>query len=131
LQGLQKVFDLKPGELSWATGGYMGAIESGQTTCGLLIGSSVALGLACGKGKTGSPEKNMTERQKAIGLVNELYKEFIEKFQATQCKLLLELDFSAEGFTRYIEEKIYEERCEMFLDFIMNRCIDMVEQEKL
>ena len=123
---------MNPRELSWATGGYTGAIASGQTTCGLLIGSAIALGLACGKGKTGSPEENKIERENAIGLVNKLYSDFIGKFQGTtQCNTLLEFDFSAEGPSRYFEEKIYEKKCDVFLDFIMNHCMDLVEQEKL
>jgi len=131
LQGLQEVFDLKPKELSWITCGYMGAIGSGQTTCGLLISAAAALGLACGKGKSGTPEENETERARAIALVNELYRDFIDKFHSTECKTLLDFDFSIEEPSRFIKEKIYENKCDTFMDFIMNRCMDIAEQKKI
>ncbi len=130
MQGLQEVFGLNPEESSWIASGYLGAISSGQTTCGLLASATAALGLAFGKGKSGTPEENEADRQKIIGLVNKLYRDFIEKFRTTECKTLLQYDFSAEGQKRFIEEKIYT-KCNGFMDFVLNWCMDLEEQEKV
>ncbi|UCH32198.1 MAG: C-GCAxxG-C-C family protein, partial [Candidatus Bathyarchaeota archaeon] len=71
LQALLTLWDLPKEGYSWATAGYMGAILSGQTACGLLIGSSIAIGLRCGQGKKGIPEEHESERGKAIMAVND------------------------------------------------------------
>ncbi|MEN8210093.1 MAG: C-GCAxxG-C-C family protein [Thermodesulfobacteriota bacterium] len=130
-EALQEVFDLNSGELDWIPCGYMGAIASGQTTCGLLNSATAALGLACGKGKSGRPEENEAARDKAIALVNELYRNFIEKFQTTQCKTLLQFDFSTRGPSQFMEAKIYEGKCDVFLNFVINYCMDIVQKNKL
>ena len=41
LQALLTLWDLPKEDYSWATAGYLGAILSGHTTCGVLIGSSI------------------------------------------------------------------------------------------
>ena len=40
----------------WATAGYMGAINSGKTICGVLFGGSIYLGFLNGKDSTNAPE---------------------------------------------------------------------------
>lgn len=82
LQALLSLWNLPLEEYSWAAGGYLGAIMSGKTTCGLLIGSSVALGFRCGQGKEGIPENCEDERNKAIQAVGELYSSFIKAKKA-------------------------------------------------
>ncbi len=86
LQGLQTMWDLPLKGYSWATGGYMGAILSGQTTCGLLIGSSVAIGLRCGQGMDGVPEEHEGDRNSAIQAVGELYRDFLKEFDRTDLR---------------------------------------------
>jgi C_GCAxxG_C_C family probable redox protein len=126
LQGLQEIWDLQLGKDSWATAGYSGAIGSGDTTCGLLIGSSVAIGMRAGRDKTCLPLDDKDARNKAIADVSALYKDFLEKFGTTQCEKLIQCNFSkSKEATRYIKEKIYENRCFKFLDFVMNRFIEM------
>ena len=58
----------------------MGAISSSQATCGLLIGSSVAIGFLCGQGKEGVPEEHEVDRNRAIDVVGELYRDFLREF---------------------------------------------------
>lgn len=109
----------------------MGAISSGQTTCGLLIGSSIAIGLLCGQGKEGIPEEHESERNKAIHDVGELYKGFIKEFGSTDCKTLSHCDFSnPEDLNRYTQNKGWKNTCDVFLKFVMNECIEMAEKVK-
>jgi len=132
LQGLQALWDLPLEGYSWATGGYMGAILSGQTTCGLLIGSSIAIGLRCGQGKKDIPEEHEGERNKAIQVVGELYRDFLKEFGSTDCKTLSHCDFSnPEDLTRYVQHKGWKNTCDVFLKFVMDRCVKMAEEGKI
>ena len=131
MQGLQEIWGLPLGEDSWATAGYLGAIDSGDATCGLLIGSSVAIGLRSGQGKTFLPLEDVEERNKAIAGVKALYKDFIEKFGTTQCQKLTQCDFSKPGEAeRYVKKEIYKHRCFKFFNFVMNRFIEIENQGK-
>ena len=106
LQALLKLWNIQNPEFSWATAGYLGAIMSGETTCGLLIGSSIAIGIKCGLGKGSIPEDYPKEREVAIELVFELYKEFKEKFGSTSCRALSSTDFSdGDQLQEFIMEK--------------------------
>lgn len=110
----------------------MGAISSGQTTCGLLIGSSIAIGLRCGQGKQDVPEVYESERNKAIYAVGELYRDFLREFSSTDCKMLCHCDFSdPEDFNRYVTNKGWRNTCDVFLKFVMNKCVDMAEEGKI
>jgi len=132
LQVLQAMWDLPPKGYSWATAGYMGAISSGQTTCGLLIGSSIAIGLRCGQGKEGIPEEHEQERNKAIHAVYELYSDFLKEFGSTDCKTLSHCDFSnPEELNRYTQNKGWKNTCDIFLKFVVNKCSELAEKEKL
>jgi hypothetical protein len=132
LQGLQAIWNLPPQGYSWATAGYMGAILSGQTTCGLLIGSSIAIGLRCGQGKEGIPEEHEQERNKAIHAVRELYSNFLNKFGSTDCKTLCKCDWSnPEELNQYIQNKGWKNTCDIFLKFVVNKCTELAEKEKL
>jgi len=132
LQGLQAIWSLPTEGYSWAAAGYMGAIASGQTTCGLLIGSGVAIGLRCGQGKKGIPEKNETERNRAIGAVGHLYQEFLKEFGSSDCRTLIQCDFSDPNDRgRYIQDKVWKETCDVFLQFVMNKCADMAASGRI
>jgi len=132
LQVLQAMLDLPPKGYSWATAGYMGAISSGQTTCGLLIGSSIAIGLRCGQGKEGIPEEHEQERNKAIHAVYNLYSDFLKEFGSTDCKTLSHCDFSnPEELNRYTQNKGWKNTCDIFLKFVVNKCSELAEKEKL
>lgn len=132
LQALLKLWDIQNPEFSWATAGYLGAIMSGETTCGLLIGSSIAIGIKYGLGKDSIPEDYPMERGTAIELVSDLYREFKEKFGSTSCKTLCSTDFSDEDQLReYIMEKKWKTTCDLFLDFTLRKLHAMSENGKL
>ncbi len=81
----------------------MGAVSSGQTTCSLLMGSNIAIGVRWGQGKEDIPEVYERERNKAIYAVGELYRDFLRAFSSMDCKTLCHCDFSdPEDFNRYV-----------------------------
>ena len=129
MQGLQAIWDLPDQGYSWATAGYMGAISSGLTICGLLIGTSVAIGLKCGQGRQGIPEENELDRNRAIRAVNRLYKDFIKEFGHTDCKTISGCDFSnPEDVKRYVQDKVYKGICDPALGFVLKKCMQMSEE---
>jgi len=111
---------------SWATAGYTGAILAGKTTCGTLIGSSIAIGLYCGRHVGAPPEAHPKQRSRSIEGVKQLYADFIKTFGATDCLALCYCDFSNPGdVTRYIENRAWRESCDRFLDFCIQKCLQM------
>jgi hypothetical protein len=133
LQALLTFWDLPREGYSWATAGYMGAIRSGQATCGLLIGSSIAIGFRCGQGKKGVPEEHESERGKAILAVEELYSDFLKKFGSTECKELNQgINFSnEEEMLQWAIDKRYKQTCDVFLKFVFEKCVKMAEEGKI
>ena len=90
----------------------MGAIETGKTNCGILIGGVVYLGYLSGINATAAPEVKDEKRKAAIASVRGLYQGFIEKFGDTDCKTLTGCDWSKkEDVKRYYKEKIYQNTC--------------------
>lgn len=131
MQGLQDLWGLPKDGYSWATAGYMGAISSGASTCGLLIGTGTAIGLRCGRGLQGLPEEHQEARQRANQEVNELYQSFIRKFGAADCRTLSGCDFSRpEDVQKYVQDKVWKETCDVYLRFVMTKCLEMAEAEK-
>jgi len=125
------LWDLPQTGMPWAAAGYQGAISSGKTTCGLLIGSGIAMGLKAGIGIEHVPHEQKEVRAKAIGAVYELYQDFIKEFKVTSCTDLLGCDLSIpEEREKWINEKIYKQVCDVCLSFVMNKCRDMAEQGK-
>ena len=132
LQALLELWDLPVDIYSWATAGYLGAIGSGHTTCGLLIGSSIAIGLRCGQKVQGIPEQNEEAREITIQAVNELFNDFLTKFGSTDCRTLNNVDFrKGEEITEWMIQKGWKQTCDLFLNFTMNKCISLVEDGKL
>jgi hypothetical protein len=110
----------------------MGAILSGQTVCGLLIGSSIAIGLRYGQGKEGVPEEHEGDRNKAIQAVGELYRDFLQEFGSTDCKTLSKCDWSnSEDIASWIQEKGWKSTCDVYLKYAMNKCVEMAEDGKV
>ncbi|MFX0014799.1 MAG: C-GCAxxG-C-C family protein [Promethearchaeota archaeon] len=132
LQALLELWDLPIDSYSWATAGYLGAIGSGNTTCGLLIGSSIAIGFQCGQEMQGVPEENEDAREKAIQTINEVYSEFLEKFGSTDCKTINKVDFrNGEEISKWMTQKGWKQTCDLFLNFTMRKCLSMMEDGKL
>ena len=134
MQGLQELWDLPKKGYSWATAGYGGAIGSGQTTCGHLIGSSIAIGFRYGQGKDGVPEKFKEERNKASGAVGMLYEDFLKEFGSTHCQTLSGIDFSKpEDRKRFFRDRkiIDQTKCGVLLNFVLNRFIDLTKEGKI
>jgi len=127
---LLDIWEIDKVGLSWATSGYQGAISSGQTTCGLLIGATVAIGLRHGQGQTSIPFEAEEERGKAVKAVNALYQEFLTKFNGTNCQTLTTIDFSKpEDQARYMEKEIFKDTCFKYFQFLMKRFMDEAKQQ--
>ena len=106
----------------------MGAITSGRSTCGILVGCSVAIGLRCGREKEGIPEEYAPERNLAISATSELYREFLTEFGTAECRALTGCDFSKPAdIARYTEEKIGVKTCGKLFRFAMTKCVEMAE----
>ena len=126
------MWDLPQKGYSWATAGYMGAISTGKATCGLFIGTSVAIGFRCGQGKEGVPEEHKDDRNRAIQAVGELYGDFLKEFGSTDCTTLCRCDFSdAKSLNQWVKEKGWKNTCDVYLKFVMNKCIEMAEEGKI
>ena len=120
------MWDFKNLDLTWAAAGYSGAIGSGNTTCGLLIGSSIAIGFRHGQGKECIPMKSPGLRDRATKEVNDLYRDFQNAFGDTVCRNLVSLDFSKpEEKKRYATQEVYKNTCFLFFEFVINRFIEM------
>ncbi|MBW2558145.1 MAG: C_GCAxxG_C_C family protein [Deltaproteobacteria bacterium] len=126
------MWDLPKEPCSWATAGYMGAISTGQTTCGLLIGCSIALGLQCGNGKAGVPEEHASDRDTAIEAVESLYRDFLKRFGSTDCRTLSVCDYSnSEDIARRVQNEEWKDTCDIFLKFVMTKCIEMAQENRI
>lgn len=131
LQGLQEIWKIQNKDYSWATSGYLGAIISGQTTCGLLIGSSVAIGLKVGQTKECLPLEDSKARDRAVEEVAKLYEDFQREFGSTECRALIGCDFSkVEDQKRYYETEVYKAKCYKFFEYVMSRFVKLEKYEK-
>lgn len=132
LQALMDLWDLPKDGFSWATGGYLGAIMSGQATCGLLIGSSIAISFRGGKGLPGIPEEYEPQRNRVIQAVNELYLSVIEKFGSSDCYKLNQIDFTnPQKVAEWTMKEGWKKTCDVYLDFVLKKCLQMAEQGKI
>ncbi len=126
LQALLSLWEISDNRLTWATAGYLGAIMSGEITCGLLIGSTAAIGFKCGLGKKSTPEDHPSDRGTAVEAVGELYRSFLDEFGSTTCKTLSNVDFSdGEQLADYLVNQRWKNTCDRFLEFIIRKCLEM------
>ena len=108
----------------WATAGYMGAITSGRTICGILFGASIYLGFLYGKNATAAPKIKDPARLQAIKSVNALFDGFITRFGETDCKALTGCDWSKQDdIKRYFKEEIYKNTCFRQFEFVVDQCL--------
>ena len=109
----------------WATAGYMGAINSGKTICGILFGASIYMGFLNGIGATNAPELNDKRRLKAIKSVNDLFNGFINQFGETDCTALTGCDWGKkEDIKRYFKDEIYKDTCFRQFEYVIEKCIN-------
>ena len=108
----------------WATAGYMGAINSGKTICGVLFGASIYLGFLNGMNSTDAPKLKDEKRLNAIKSVNDLFNGFINQFGETDCKALTGCDWSKkEDIDRYFKDEIYKDTCFRQLEYAVAKCV--------
>ncbi len=109
----------------WATVGYMGAINSGKTICGVLFGGSIYLGFLNGMDSTNAPKLKDERRLNAIKSVNELFNGFINRFAETDCTALTGCDWSKkDDVKRYFEDEIYKDTCFRQFEYVIEKCIN-------
>jgi hypothetical protein len=130
LQGLQEIWEFPRIDYSWAAAGYQGAISSGNTTCGLLIGTTIAIGLHYGVGKECIPFEDKETRDKAIAEVNDFYQDFLTEFNDTLCRNLIGgLDMgNPEDRKQYMDKEVYKDTCLKYFQFVMKRFIERDKQ---
>ena len=96
----------------WAVHGYGGAIRSGQSDCGVLVGGMAALGLMAGEQARARGMTASQAAQWATALVKEYYELFIAEFKTINCRALTGIDFSVdEQVQRYYRERARQEAC--------------------
>ncbi|MHA1700078.1 MAG: C-GCAxxG-C-C family (seleno)protein [Promethearchaeota archaeon] len=132
LQGLLDLWNIPKEKLSWATAGYLGAIETGKTTCGLLIGACCAIGFRCSQDKNGPPQDHERTRKRAVVAVRRLYKAFLKNFKSVECKTLSKCDFSkSDDVAKYLQERRWRSTCDIYLQFVLSRCNEMALKGKI
>ena len=108
----------------WAAAGYMGAISSGQTICGVLFGASIFLGFLNGASATDAPEQKDKGRINAIKSVNNLFNGFIDRFGKTDCAGLTGCDWNKkEDIDRYFKDEIYKDTCYRQFEYVVEKCL--------
>ena len=108
----------------WATAGYMGAINSGKTICGVLFGGAVYLGFLNGREATDAPKLEDKGRLNAIKSVNQMFNGFIDTFGHTDCASLTGCDWSREeDIQRYFKNEIYKDTCFRQFEYVVENCI--------
>ena len=112
----------------WATAGYMGAIGSGKTICGVLFGGAIYLGFLNGVDRPEAPKINDEGRLNAIKSVNKLFSGFISEFGETDCSLLTGCDWSKkEDIQRYYKDEIYKNTCFKQFEYVVEKCISQYD----
>ena len=108
----------------WATAGYMGAINSGRTICGVLFGGSIYIGFLNGIDSTDAPKLKDKRRMNAIKSVNELFNGFTNQFGKTDCTTLTGCDWSKpEDIKRYFKDEVYKDTCFRQFEYVIEKCI--------
>jgi hypothetical protein len=122
---LREVKGWDPSPYQWATSGYMGAISSGRTICGILFGAVVYLGYLNGIDETGAPAVNDDKRKAAIKSVENLFVGFDKRFGHTDCRTLTGCDWSKqEDIKRYRQEQIYKDTCYPQFEYVLEKCLN-------
>ncbi len=107
--------------------GYAGAIETGKTICGALFGGAVFHGFLHGENEARAPKVKDKNRNRAIDSVRGLFVGFKERFGDTDCRTLTGCDWSKkEDQKRYFKEKIYEDKCYRYVEYVIADCVSQM-----
>jgi hypothetical protein len=108
---MRRVYGLRIANV-WALHGYGGAIRSGQSDCGVLVGGMVALGLKAGQEGEALGLTPPQATEWAGSLVKEYYDRFIAAFGTIKCRALTGVHFSVdEDVQRYYRDRALQEAC--------------------
>ena len=126
LHVLSKARGWDPTLHAWVPAGYAGAIQSGKTTCGLLFGATIYLGLLHGGGEMGPPVAGSDARSQAIAAVHDLYRGFIVRFGDTDCQTLTGCNWGvADDVRRYYKEEVFSTVCLRQWEYVLEKCLDL------
>ena len=130
MQVLREIMDWDAVPYQWSAAGCQGAIDSGKTICGLLFGGSIFLGYLAGAKSPEGPTLENEDRARAIASVKGLFQGFVERFGTTDCHKLTGCDFSQKAdVRRYFREKIYENTCYRYFDYVLRFCLTQLEAQ--
>jgi hypothetical protein len=105
----------------------MGAIGSGRTICGTLVGGLLFVGFFQGSNATDAPEVQDEGRTRAIGSVRRLFDGFAERFGDTDCTTLTGCDWSKkEDRQRYYKEEVYKGTCYTYFEYVLDHCLNEI-----
>lgn len=108
----------------WATAGFEGAVKSGKTTCGILVGATIYFGCLNGIDATEAPGIKDKRRKKAIASVEDLFNGFAKRFGHTDCQTLTGCDWTKkEDAKRYFKEEVYKDTCFHQFEYVVEKCI--------
>jgi hypothetical protein len=89
-----------------------------------LYGGTAFLGYLHGVNAPDAPAAVDQNRNQSIESVRELFQGFIERFEYTDCQTLTGCDWSKEeDVRRYREEKVYEETCFHYFEYVLATCL--------
>ncbi len=117
---LRELEGLEPTPYQWAMAGYEGAIVSGNTTCGFLIGAVAFIGFYHGRDVGEVPAIDSEKRRLAIRSTRKLFLGFVDRFGQTDCRILTGCDWrKKEDAKRYYHEKIYLSVCMPQMEYVL------------
>ena len=131
MQVLRETMGWDAAPYQWSAAGYLGAIDSGKTICGLLFGGSIFLGYLAGAKSPEGPTMENEDRARAIASVKGLFQGFVERFGTTDCRMLTGCDFRQKtDVRRYFREKIYENTCYRHFEYVLKLCLTQLEAQE-
>ena len=124
-----EAYELGNEDLLWSCIAFNGGIAGQQQApCGAISAAAVCLGLhhRCPPAdKQKVKQARLDARQEA----NKLVAAFTEKFGSIICRDLLGLDFSKpEEYRRFQESDIGKEKCEKFIEFVIEKLYEFEEK---
>ncbi len=140
LVAIQKVSGLKNDGLSKASTGFAGGIGGIQSVCGVLTGSSLALGMKYGRDISfleGPPKAALKKQEEAVEQVSRLAKWFEREFGTIICGELREshmgtsLSRDVPWQNEWANQLGMQERCAEFASKTARRVLAMLDDPNL